>query len=342
VLGKLKSGSDFGELAKLQSKDTGSAASGGDLGWADRSSFVKPFADKLFSMKAGELSDPVKTEFGYHIIKLESVQPEVVKSLAEVRAVVEDGVRAEKATEIFAEREDQLQTILQQQPNLALPALAQKIQLPVQELTNFSRGQPSPLGPSAEFDEVVFSDAVLNRRQISRPITIGEDRLMVVQVIDSQPSTFEKFESVREKVRDAATASQAAELLRNTVDKLVSDINSVDDLTSKATNVKGRFQSSRFIDRTDPSVPLKLRGSVFEANRPKAGKPVVGSVILDNGDAAVFVVTDSRNVADTLDPATRSARIRQGITLSGQATLASYVNDLRATSNVEKNVQGFQ
>jgi hypothetical protein len=252
--------------------------------------------------------------------------------LAEVRAVVEDGIRTEKATEIFAEREDQLQTILQQQPNLALPALAQKIQLPVQELTNFSRGQPSPLGPSAEFDEVVFSDAVLNRRQISRPITIGEDRLMVVQVIDSQPSTFEKFESVREKVRDAATASQAAELLRNTVD----------DLTSKATNVKGRFQSSRFIDRTDPSVPLKLRGSVFEANRPKAGKPVVGSVILDNGDAAVFVVTDSRNVADTLDPATRSARIRQGITLSGQTTLASYVNDLRATSNVEKNVQGFQ
>ena len=342
VLGKLKSGSDFGELAKSQSKDTGSAASGGDLGWADRSAFVKPFADKLFAMKAGELSDPVKTEFGYHVIKLESVQPEVVKSLAEVRAVVEDGIRTEKATEIFAEREDQLQTILQQQSNLALPALAQKIQLPVQELTTFSRGQPSPLGPSAEFDEVVFSDAVLNRRQISRPITIGEDRLMVVQVIDSQPSTFEKFESVREKVRDAATVSKAAELLRNTVDKLVSDINSVDDLTSKVTNFKGRFQSSRFIDRTDPSVPLKLRRSVFESNRPKADKPVVGSVILDNGDAAVFVATDSRNVADTLDPATRSARIRQGITLSGQATLASYVNDLRATSNVEKNVQGFQ
>ncbi|TMI86518.1 MAG: hypothetical protein E6H00_18120, partial [Bacillati bacterium ANGP1] len=74
VLAEAKAGKDFGELAKQYSQDPGSAKNGGDLGWAERSAFVAPFADALFGMKVGEIKGPVKTQFGYHILRLDEIQ----------------------------------------------------------------------------------------------------------------------------------------------------------------------------------------------------------------------------------------------------------------------------
>jgi len=342
VLAKLKAGADFAELAKTRSKDTGSASSGGDLGWADRSVFVTAFADALFSMKKDELSGPVKTEFGYHVIQLQDVQPEVVKPLADVQGVLEEDLRGEKASKVFADREDQLQLILQRDPGVSLATLAAQLQLPVLEMPSYVRGQPSPLGPSADFESVVFSDTVFNARRVSRPIVIGEDRLMIVQVVDSQPAAFASFESVRDRVLQVATESRAVELLNKVVEDQVTKINSLEDLVKVSKDLKTGLQSARFIDRNDPSIPTKLRDSVFASKRPQPGLPVVGVVKFDGGDAAIFVITESRNAAEVVDPATRTARIRQVITLSGRATLASYVSDLRANAKVEKNTAGFQ
>jgi peptidyl-prolyl cis-trans isomerase D len=81
VLAQAKSGKDFGELAKQYSQDPGSAHNGGDLGWAERSSFVKPFADALFSMSVGEIRGPVKTQFGSHIIRLDEIKAVKTKSI---------------------------------------------------------------------------------------------------------------------------------------------------------------------------------------------------------------------------------------------------------------------
>ena len=80
VLAKVKAGGDFAALAKQYSKDPGSAEKGGDLGWASKGMFVGPFEDALFSMSVGEIKGPVKTQFGYHIIKLEEIESGHVKS----------------------------------------------------------------------------------------------------------------------------------------------------------------------------------------------------------------------------------------------------------------------
>jgi Parvulin-like peptidyl-prolyl isomerase len=75
LLAKAQSGEDFAKLAKENSKDPGSAAQGGDLGWAERGMFVAPFEEALFGMTVGELRGPVKTQFGYHVLKLEEIEP---------------------------------------------------------------------------------------------------------------------------------------------------------------------------------------------------------------------------------------------------------------------------
>ncbi|HEY6824256.1 MAG TPA: peptidylprolyl isomerase, partial [Steroidobacteraceae bacterium] len=99
VLSQAKSGKDFGELAKQYSQDPGSAQNGGDLGWAERSTFVKPFADALFGMSVGEITGPVKTQYGYHIIRLEEIQRGKSKSFEEARPELEAQQRRARATD---------------------------------------------------------------------------------------------------------------------------------------------------------------------------------------------------------------------------------------------------
>ena len=104
IIAKLKAGAKFEDLAKL-SKD-GSAANGGDLDWANPGSFVKPFSDAMVALKPGTFTQtPVKTQFGYHVIKLEEVRPAKVPALAEVKGQVAEAIQQRK---LAAYREDLL------------------------------------------------------------------------------------------------------------------------------------------------------------------------------------------------------------------------------------------
>lgn len=96
IIAKLKAGTKFEDLAK-QSKDTGSAANGGDLDWATPASFVKPFSDAMVALKKGEVTDtPVQTQFGYHVIKLEDVRPAKVPTLDEVKPQIAEALQQKK------------------------------------------------------------------------------------------------------------------------------------------------------------------------------------------------------------------------------------------------------
>lgn len=96
IIAKLKGGAKFEELAK-QSKDTGSAANGGDLDWAPPGAFVKPFSDAMIALKKGEITEtPVKTQFGYHVIKLEDQREAKVPSLDEVKPHIAESLQQQK------------------------------------------------------------------------------------------------------------------------------------------------------------------------------------------------------------------------------------------------------
>lgn len=96
IISKLKAGAKFEELAK-QSKDTGSAAKGGDLDWASPATFVKPFSDALVALQKGQFTEtPVKTEFGYHVIKLDDIRTAKFPALEEVKQQVVEGLQQQK------------------------------------------------------------------------------------------------------------------------------------------------------------------------------------------------------------------------------------------------------
>ncbi|HSY28104.1 MAG TPA: peptidylprolyl isomerase, partial [Burkholderiaceae bacterium] len=103
IIVKLKGGAKFEDLAK-QSKDTGSAANGGDLGWSNPNGFVKPFSDAMVALKKGQFTEtPVKTQYGYHVIKLEDVRPAKVPTLEELRPQITQSLQQKGLEAYFAE-----------------------------------------------------------------------------------------------------------------------------------------------------------------------------------------------------------------------------------------------
>jgi peptidyl-prolyl cis-trans isomerase C len=97
IIAKLKAGSNFGDLAKAESKDTGSANNGGDLDWATPAAFVKPFSDAMVNLEKGQLTEtPVKTQFGYHVVQVDDIRPVTIPQIDAVRKQIIEGLEQRK------------------------------------------------------------------------------------------------------------------------------------------------------------------------------------------------------------------------------------------------------
>jgi peptidyl-prolyl cis-trans isomerase D len=138
ILKRAQAGEDFAALAKQFSQDPGSAQQGGDLGWSERKVWVAPFADAAFSMKVDEIRGPVKTQFGYHILKLAGIRPATVKTFEESKADLETEYRRNEAEKLFNNAQDQLADAALQNTT-DIDVVARKAGLTVLEVPAFSR-----------------------------------------------------------------------------------------------------------------------------------------------------------------------------------------------------------
>src|SRR5579862_8295747 len=211
VLAQAKAGKDFGALAQQYSQDPGSAKNGGDLGWAERGSFVAPFSDALFGMSVGEIKGPVKTQFGYHIIRLDEIAAGKGKSFDEARADLEAQLRRSRATDRFGDVQEQLQTRLSE-PGADLGALAEQYHLQQGDVPSFLKGAGgAPFGPAPQLQEVVFADPPLAAGHIGGPVVLGDDRLVIVKVLEHHAPQEKPLSEVRDTIVAALTKEQSGQ-----------------------------------------------------------------------------------------------------------------------------------
>jgi peptidyl-prolyl cis-trans isomerase D len=341
VLAKLKSGSDFSALATQLSKDTGSAGSGGDLGFSEKSAFVAPFAEAVFSMKEGETRGPVKTEFGFHVIRLEAIQAGRTKSFEEVRAELEDEYRRGRIADLFGEKQDTVQQRLEQ-AGADLSKIANELGLKLGEVATYQRGTGGPeLAATPELDALVFGDAVLNQRRIGGPVGLGEDRFVVVRVLEHRKPTVPALATVRAQVLEAATAERAIDEARKAAESVVKVMSEGASFDQLAKGLGATPNAARFIDRRDPAVPAEVRNAAFDVSRPAAGKTSSKAVVTKDG-AAVVVVSQTRVLPSAADAAARAARGQELAGRQALGALASYVEDMREKAKVTRNPQAFQ
>jgi len=338
LLKRAQAGEDFSKLAKEFSQDPGSAAQGGDLGWSERKIFVGPFGDAAFSMKVDEIQGPVKTQFGYHILKLDGIQPPAVKSFDASRAELEAEYRRNEAERLFNNAQDQLADAALQNAT-DIEVVAKKAGLTVQDIANFSRSEGGgALGKVPAVIDAAFSQDVLDGR-LSPIVEVEKGRGVVLRATDHKVPQQKPLEAVHTEVVAAWKKQRGVELAAAAAADAAKRLNAGESWDAVAKSLGLTAQAPKFIARSDQDVPIEIRTTAFRAPKP-AQKSIYENVSLAGGDAAVLAFSAVR---EDPDPAkSKDADIRQQYAAQIAASEAqSYAAAARADAKVTLNLKAM-
>jgi peptidyl-prolyl cis-trans isomerase D len=338
ILKRAQAGEDFAKLAKEFSQDPGSAAQGGDLGWTERKVWVAPFADAAFSMKVDEIKGPVKTQFGYHILKLVGIKPAAVKTFDESRPELEAEYRRNEAERLFNNAQDQLaDAALQNTTDIDI--VARKAGLTVLEVPSFSRiDGGGALGKVPAVIEAAFSQDVLDGR-LSSMVEVEKGRGVVLRATNHKMPQQKPFDAVHNEVLAAWKKQRGVELAAAAAADAVKRLTageSWDAVTkSETATASGAPTPPKFISRSDAEVPLEIRTKAFGEPKP-AGKTEFAAARLANGDQALLELTAMRE--EPGDPKLEALGLREQYAAQiGSSEAQSYAAGARADAKVILN-----
>lgn len=248
VMEKAKSGEDFAELAMMYSEGP-TKDKGGDLGTFERGKMVKPFSDKAFSMNPGEISEPVRTEFGFHIIKVEAVNEASRQSLEEARQEIVDKLSAEKAEAIAYDEAEAVYESTYEGDDLA--GVAENQGLTISRTDFFTKKGPEKgVKEPRQFAEVAFA---LPKKSISEVQELG-DGYYLIQVIEKVPEQVAEYETVKDKVEADYKKDKKDEAAKNKATEFLDILKNGGDLAEEAKKLEYTLSTTEFFKRTG-SIP---------------------------------------------------------------------------------------
>jgi peptidyl-prolyl cis-trans isomerase D len=204
----------FAELAKKNSQDTGSAASGGDLGFFGKGMMVKPFEEAAFKAAKGDIVGPVLSDFGYHVIMVTDVRPEKGKSLADATPEIDGELKKQKAQRKFTELAEKFATAAYEQ-SASLKAAADVAGLAVKQSPWVSKGQTGvPPFTNQKLLTALFSDEVMKNKRNSEAVETAPNNLIVARVLESKPASVRPLTEVEKTISAKLTRAEAGKLAK--------------------------------------------------------------------------------------------------------------------------------
>ncbi|MCD8548398.1 MAG: peptidylprolyl isomerase [Aeromonadaceae bacterium] len=291
VLAKLKDGADFAALAKSDSADTLSARQGGEIDWFEPGVMDPAFDQAAFALaKVGDLSQPVQSQFGYHIIKLLGVEAAKVKSLDEVKAQVRQQLKEDKAKERFLDLQQQLADLSFENPD-SLDEVANKLDMQVQHLDL----QPisSTLFPlnNDQLKTQAFSTELRENNTNSEVIALSDKQAAVIHVVDHQPAAVRPLAEVTEALDSAIKHDKALAAVQAEADALLAKLKLGEPVEALVAAKQGKTQTLTAVRRDDQTLEPQLVSALFKLAKPQEGKPVYGKLGLFDGDQVLLVLT---------------------------------------------------
>lgn len=328
---RLEDGESFAVLAEEYSVDTVSAQEGGDLGFAGRGVYDEAFEDALFGLDEGEVSGPVETSFGLHLIKLEEVRRSDVPAFDELREDLRLELARTKASERFAEVRSQLADAAYAADDLASPA--EELGLEIRVVEGVSRD-----GGAAPFDHAglvrqLFSEDVLEGGYNTELIDVGDNVSVVARVREYHEPRQLELADVESEIRRILERTETREALAARVDELVAQLESG---TSADELGAGEWQQFEDQGRSVSGLSPRVVQEVFSLARPDGDSPTVGRAVTAD-QAAVIVLTGVNEGEVDQEGAEYQQLMRFLAQLEGQREYTAYQQYLRNTAEVERN-----
>src|SRR5262245_806512 len=338
-----KNPASFAEVAKKESHDPGSGESGGDLGFAPRGSFVKPYEDALWRMKEGQISDVVESEFGFHVIKLTGVRkqdgkeerrsshilipaPADAKPFEAMRGEVEAELKKTRVQRRFSEAADAFQNMVYEQSDSLKPA-AERFKLKIQTsgwLTRAGGEQRGALGNRKLVSALFSQDALANKRNTDA-VEVAPGTLVAARVLEHQPAAQRKFEEVKDDIATMLRRQEAGELARKDGAAKLEQLR-------KGAGDSVKWGQAKTVSRRDPqNLPLEVLRPVMSADAAK----LPAYVGLPVGDAGYMLVRVSKVMEG--DPKQAGDPLPRAAALSGNAQYEAYLASLRKQADVSVN-----
>ena len=279
VLAEARKGADFAALAGKHSKDEGTAKNGGDLGYFGRDRMVQPFSEAAFSMKPGEISDLVRSPYGFHIIKVEDVRPESTRTLDQVRAEIEAALKEEKARDVAFRKVTDFSDVVYAQQDLEKTAKSMQREIVSIEAW-FTVNDPIPdlEGASPDLMAKLFG---LPEKALSDVIEVA-DGFVLVQVRAVQAEKTLPFESVKDRVEKDFREEEGRSLAQGKAAALLESARKSGSLEEVAASGKLEIRKTDFFSRRQPDKDLKLRGDgLSRVFRLQSGQPFPEEPLID-------------------------------------------------------------
>lgn len=213
----------FAEVARKESQDPGSAAQGGSLGSFGRGAMVKAFDDAVFGMKKGEIRGPIESEFGFHIIRLDDIQPATAVPLESVRAEIAAELRKQKVQIQFSELAENFSNLVYEKADSLKPA-ADALKLTIQTSDWMTKkNAPAPF-LNTKLGEVLFSADSIKSKQNTEAIEVAPGVLVAARVLEYRPAVAKSLNDVRTTIEQQLRNTQTAKLLNAKAEAMLAQL----------------------------------------------------------------------------------------------------------------------
>uniref|UniRef100_UPI003567A151 peptidylprolyl isomerase n=1 Tax=Neptunomonas sp. TaxID=1971898 RepID=UPI003567A151 len=333
VQARIRAGEAFDALAKSESDDLGSAAAGGDLGLNGKGVFSAPFEESMFALAVNEVSEPVRTEFGYHLIKVTGISDKELPDFAEMKYKLTDDILDQKVEAVYVERLELMADITFSAGDLIEPA--EVMGLVIQESEPFDRaGGAIDITRNAKVVAAAFSNDLIRERINSTPIELDKERTVVVRVKTHFEPRVQAFDEVAAMLKQELIEQLAGDELKTKAQQAVSDLISGKAMTEVAAGAE--VMQHFAVSRASGDLPESVRTLAFSLAKPEAGRIVASTTELDDGSVAV-VLLNKVNLPEVAltDDEKKSMAIFLG-TRFGQQEYQSLLTQLKNAAEIEK------
>jgi len=290
---RLKSGEEFSALAIELSEDEGSAKNGGDLGLSARGVYVSDFELALFNLAQGETTAPIKTEFGYHLIKLLAIEISEIPTFEEMRVSLEQRLRDQQAEQLYAEKTELLADLSYAAPDLQEPA--EELGLEVKQLAGVSVQSKNKIFSNVKVQRMLFNDELVKDQNNSDIIEIDEGYSVVFRVNAFHDESVLVLDDVKERVRNALKAKKTAEFAKSVGDAFIARVAAGEQPQKVSDEMGLNWQDHKNIKRDNVMIVREVVTKVFTLNKSDdIADNILGFSVMD-GDYSIVMLGEVKD-----------------------------------------------